>query len=203
MVRRSKPLSDEDKALWKKVADSTAPLRSVQAEPKRPKPKATRIAQPTAARPTPPPARSDPFRLGEKSGAVRKSEQSTPNSLAAAANRSLFMDRKTFGKMKKGQLSPEARLDLHGMNLARAQPVLTRFVMDAVASERRLILVITGKGKHRDDGGPIPVRHGILRHQVPHWLQMMPLQPFILQVTPAHVKHGGHGAYYVYLRRRR
>ena len=68
---------------------------------------------------------------------------------------------------------------------------------------RRLVLVITGKGKDRDDGGPIPTRHGILRHQVPQWLALPPLSQAILQVTPAHLKHGGHGAYYVYLRRNR
>ncbi|WP_312847271.1 Smr/MutS family protein [Aliiroseovarius sp. M344] len=113
------------------------------------------------------------------------------------------MDRKVFGKMKKGRLSPEGRIDLHGMTIAQAHPVLTRFILDAVAMDRRLVLVITGKGKHRDDGGPIPVRHGVLRHQVPHWLHTMPLRQHVLQIAEAHLKHGGQGAYYVYLRRRR
>ena len=49
----------------------------------------------------------------------------------------------------------------------------------------------------------MPVRRGILRHQVPQWLQMPPLAPLVLQVTQAHGKHGGSGAYYIYLRRQR
>ncbi|MFG6543173.1 Smr/MutS family protein, partial [Sulfitobacter sp. M22298] len=53
------------------------------------------------------------------------------------------------------------------------------------------------------DGGPIPVRDGVLRHQVPQWLSMPPLSSLVLQVAQAHVSHGGGGAYYVYLRRNR
>ena len=55
----------------------------------------------------------------------------------------------------------------------------------------------------RDEGGPIPVRHGVLRHQVPQWLSMPPLSSAVLQVSQAHISHGGGGAYYVYLRRHR
>ena len=115
----------------------------------------------------------------------------------------LRMDRKRFGQLKKGRLSPEARIDLHGMTLAQAHPALLRFILASVASEHRLVLVITGKGKNRDEMGPIPERHGVLRHQVPHWLNSMPLKPHVLQIAEAHVKHGGAGAYYVYLKRAR
>ena len=113
------------------------------------------------------------------------------------------MDRKTFGRMKKGKLSPEARIDLHGMTLDRAHSALTRFILTQHAKGRRLVLVITGKGKDRDGDGPIPVRRGVLKHQAPQWLSMPPLAQAVLQVSPAHISHGGDGAYYVYLRRHR
>ena len=113
------------------------------------------------------------------------------------------MDRKAYGRMKRGKLSPEGRIDLHGMTLERAHPALTRFILSAHAQGKRLVLVITGKGKQRDTGGPIPVRHGVLRHQVPQWLSMAPLSSAVLQISEAHISHGGGGAYYVYLRRSR
>lgn len=113
------------------------------------------------------------------------------------------MDRKSFDQMKRGKLKPEGRIDLHGMTLDRAHPVLTRFILSSHSAGKRLVLVITGKGKSRDDGGPIPVRFGVLRHQVPLWLSMQPLSSAILQVTQAHDRHGGGGAYYVYLRKLR
>jgi DNA-nicking Smr family endonuclease len=113
------------------------------------------------------------------------------------------MDAKSFGKMKKGKLHPEARIDLHGMTLDEAHPALLGFILQSQAMGRRLVLVITGKGKLRDELAPMPVRQGVLRHQVPHWLNMTPLRPLILQITPAHISHGGSGAYYVYLKRGR
>ena len=73
----------------------------------------------------------------------------------------------------------------------------------AQAQGKRLVLVITGKGKNTDTGGPIPTRNGVLRHAVPQWLGMAPLSGLVLQITQAHVRHGGGGAYYVYLRRNR
>ncbi|WP_299294791.1 Smr/MutS family protein [uncultured Tateyamaria sp.] len=127
----------------------------------------------------------------------------TPSITDQVRAQPIQMDRKAFDQLKRGKLRPEGKLDLHGMTLDRAHPALTRFVLGAQSQGKRLVLVVTGKGKNRDDGGPIPVRHGVLRHQVPQWLSMQPLASAVLQVTPAHLRHGGGGAYYVYLRRNR
>jgi DNA-nicking Smr family endonuclease len=113
------------------------------------------------------------------------------------------MDKKAFTRLKRGKLKPEGKLDLHGMTLERAHPALNRFILTAQAQGKRLVLVVTGKGKRRDDGGPIPTRTGVLRHQVLHWLDTPPLSQVVMQVSQAHISHGGGGAYYVYLRRRR
>lgn len=114
----------------------------------------------------------------------------------------LRMDKKAFGRLKRGKLRPERKLDLHGMTLAQAHPELIRFIRSAHADGCRLVIVVTGKGRSgRDEGGPIPTPRGVLRQQVPGWLHAPALRPFILQVTDAHVRHGGTGAYYVYLAR--
>lgn len=141
------------------------------------------------------------FQLGEK--ARHKSGidlQPTPAQALAAAP--LQMDAKTHGKMTRGKLAPEARIDLHGLTLSEAHPELIRFILNAQSEAMRLVLVITGKGKHGKDIGPIPQRMGVLRHQVPQWLRLPPLGQAVLQVSEAHLRHGGSGAYYVYLRRR-
>ncbi|WP_371687459.1 Smr/MutS family protein [Thalassococcus sp. S3] len=113
------------------------------------------------------------------------------------------MDQKAFGKMKRGKLVPEGRIDLHGMTLDRAHPALIRFILASQASGKRLVLVITGKGRKGADDGPIPTPRGILKNQVPQWLTMPPLAHAVLQVSEAHISHGGAGAYYVYLKRPR
>ncbi len=198
MARRPRHLSAEDKALWKKVADSTDRLHAARPLAELP------VSKPAPSLPASRPKANAPaFQLGQNARPAAPTHDLAPSLSNSVASQPLSMDRKTFGKMKKGRLSPEARIDLHGMTIAQAHPVLTRFILDAAAADRRLVLVITGKGKHRDDGGPIPVRHGVLRHQVPHWLNTLPLRQHVLQITEAHLKHGGQGAYYVYLRRRR
>lgn len=111
------------------------------------------------------------------------------------------MDRKAFGRLKRGKLVPEGRIDLHGMTLDRAHPELTRFILSSQASGRRLVLVITGKGRTGSDHEPFLAQRGILRRNVPIWLGMPPLAQAVLQVAPAHINHGGDGAFYVYLRR--
>lgn len=99
---------------------------------------------------------------------------------------------------------PDRRVDLHGMTAQVAHTVLTQFIMSAHASGARLVLVITGKGRlHGDADGVMPQRKGIIRHSVPEWLRQAPLTGKVVQVIPAHRKHGGDGAYYVYLRRKR
>ena len=151
----------------------------------------------------PAPRPATKFRIGSraKPSAPRHDlAPALPDSLKSAP---LRVDGRTHARLKRGKLRPEARIDLHGMTLAQAHPVLTRFLLMAHADQKRLVLVITGKGKDRDDDGVIPVRRGVLRHQVPHWTQQAPLSQIVLQVTPAHLRHGGDGAYYVYLRRQR
>ncbi len=93
--------------------------------------------------------------------------------------------------------------DIQARPMVAPIPSRTGFIMRAASEGKRLVLVITGKGKDRDEDGPIPIRRGVLRHQVPHWLSVPPLSQLVLQITAAHDRHGGGGAYYVYLKRLR
>ena len=195
-MRRPRHLSAAEKALWDRVAERTTPMNpKIQIEE-------SLTPKPPAVVPAPQPKRVKDFRVGEKSK-LRSKNNLLPTVSETLSRAPLNMDHRSFGKMKQGKLSPEARIDLHGMTLAEAHPELITFILRSQSLGRRLVLVITGKGKNRDDGGAIPTRLGVLRHQVPQWLALPPLGSHILQVTPAHVRHGGHGAYYVYLRRNR
>lgn len=198
--RRRKGLSPEDRALWDKVAQSATPLHP----PKRREPE-ERAEPMVSLRPKPktPPRPLPGFRLGQSAEPAPVSHDIAPDLADRLAHAPVRMDRKSFGRMTRGKLKPEARIDLHGMTLAQAHPALTGFILRAHAEGKRLVLVITGKGKRAADDGPIPVRPGVLKHQVPQWLTMPPLGGIVLQVTQAHQKHGGAGAYYVYLRRPR
>jgi len=196
-VTRKRQLRPEEVALWQEVARRTAPL-SPQRKPALPGPKnpakltTVPLNQPLA-----------PFLIGQRSDSVAQGHDVLPGVADRIVSAPLTMDRKAFQRLKRGKLEPEARLDLHGMTLDQAHGALAGFILRSHAAGRRLVLVVTGKGKDRDTGGPIPVRRGVLRHNVPQWLRMAPLAPLVLQITEAHLKHGGGGAYYVYLKRQR
>ena len=114
------------------------------------------------------------------------------------------MDAGLDRRLRRGKQPPEARIDLHGMTRAQARAALTGFLQSAQAQGLRLILVITGKGRQRpDDDLAVPDRIGALRQDLPGWLQMPPLNLVVQDLRPAHRSHGGSGAFYVYLRRRR
>lgn len=200
-MARRRSLRPEEEELWSAVARTARAMH--------PRAQALHRVAELPAHPVPDPAPPKPhhpvlptFRLGAKAGPATAIDLA-PTPAQTLSAQPLRMDAKTHGKMTRGRLVPEARLDLHGLTLAEAQPELVRFVLNAQSGGLRLVLVITGKGKVRDDQGPIPQRTGLLRHQVPLWLHQAPLGPAVLQVTEAHLKHGGAGAYYVYLRRGR
>ncbi len=192
-------LSAEDRELWDRVAANTERMERSNLEAQRFDPDmGLPVAEPNALR------KAKTVIMGKPATTRRAPGNdllpALPDRLRKAP---VQMDQKSFGKLKRGKLTPEGRIDLHGMTLERAHPALTGFIMTAHARGKRLVLVITGKGKQRDEGGPIPVRHGILRHQVPQWLSMQPMASVVLQVAQAHISHGGGGAYYIYLRRQR
>ncbi|MGR3291652.1 MAG: Smr/MutS family protein [Paracoccaceae bacterium] len=187
-ARKPRGLRPDEKKLWDKVRQNTVPLQ---------RPKSVVLAEAIEKFSAPAPKPSIPlFRIGQKAGQAIATAPMMPGA-------AVRMDSKKLGKMKKGKLSPEARIDLHGMTLAEAHPALTGFVMTAHAAGHRLVLVITGKGKATQDDDPIPMRKGVLKHNVPTWLAQAPLGSVVQQVVDAHVRHGGGGALYVYLRRRR
>ena len=193
MSRRK--VTPEELALWNQVAKTADKLgvdhkeTFLNDEPKQPSSKEFLI--------------HEPFRLGVGATPSSPKNDVLPQVQDRVAQQPIRMDKKTHQRLKSGKLTPEGRIDLHGMTLAQAHPRLTRFIMSAHNEGKRLVLVITGKGKNTDNGGPIPVRHGVLRHAVPQWLGQAPLSSLVLQITQAHNRHGGGGAYYVYLRRTR
>ncbi len=195
MTRRK--LTEEEIDLWKKVVQQAERLHPEAKQTAHP----TTLPKPKPKKPVP--FRAEPFEIGAKAKHGTKSHNLKPAIATSLANRGVQMDEKSYRRMKRGKLKPEGKLDLHGMRIDTAHPSLTRFILAAQASGKRLVLVITGKGKDRDEPGPMPVPRGVLRHKVPQWLSLPPLAQAVLQVTPAHLSHGGDGAYYVYLRRTR
>ena len=195
MTKKPRGLRAEEERLWKRVADTATPLNNPQPKPRY----SAKIKKPNEApaqKPAPNLYKPPEFRIGEAA-------QTALPRMGGATGEQVRMDKKSFARMKRGKTKPEARIDLHGMTAAAAQTALTSFLIRSHDRGHRLVLVITGKGRRSDDHGPIPQRVGVLRQQLPHWVSIPPLNRIVMQTTEAHQRHGGSGAFYVYLVRRR
>lgn len=156
-----------------------------------------RDAPPAEAPNAPPPA------VAEATGpakASRGTPRRPPPSAAAiatglATTEAPGLDQRTRKRLQRGQIPPEARIDLHFCTQEQAFRELQRFLAGAQAAGRRCVLVITGKGY--GGGGAI----GVLKSGVPRWLEEEPNRSRVLAHCAATPPFGGEGALFVLLRR--
>ena len=173
MRRRS--LSDDERVLWSTITRSIAPLKGrKRAED------AAEIA-PAETRSTARPAASP---------AATPPRRTTPPPLAP-------IDRRTKQRLARGATEIGGRLDLHGLTQAEAHAALARFLHGAQARDVKVVLVITGKGGSDGEG------RGVLKRQVPMWLEGAELRSLVIGYDNAGIGHGGAGALYVRVRRAR
>ena len=193
-------ISEADRALWRKVTQDAKPLEKREEAPaeragsgeSEGRAKAEQAAE--APRPRPRKA-ATPLRPAT-GGAGRK-----PVAPALESGRAAGLDRRNLERLRRGKLPIEATIDLHGDTQAVAHRRLGAFLTRAQATGRRCVLVITGKGRlGRGEGGREP---GVIRANLPRWLNEAPNRERVLAFAQAQPAHGGAGAFYVLLKRRR
>ena len=107
------------------------------------------------------------------------------------------LDSQIINKMKAGEFSSEAHLDLHGLNAAQAWEALVGFFRSAYHKGLRCVLVVPGRGLNSPGGT------GVLRERLQTWFTQAPFKYAILAFCTALPKHGGAGALYVLLRKQK
>ena len=180
--KKTRGLSKEERALWHGVTRAVAPLRKRvgEAEPELEEasqakaPKTSAVARgPAAARPKPLPPLAP-------------------------------LDRRQRKKLARGVQKIDARLDLHGYTQAQAHDALKHFLRAGQAKGASVALVITGKGKKDFGIGDGNTRgEGVLKRAVPLWLKLPEFRDYVIGVDEASIGHGGEGALYVRLRKKR
>jgi DNA-nicking Smr family endonuclease len=105
------------------------------------------------------------------------------------------LDPKVYRQLRAGQFSPEAHLDLHGLNADQAQLTLLHFVREQYLAGKRCLLVIPGRGSNSPGG------LAVLKEELKSWLTHDPLKRVVLAFTTALPRHGGTGALYVLMRK--
>ena len=134
---------------------------------------------------------------------IRAIAAKKPVKKKAAATGPSGVNGATQERLRRGLIEPDARIDLHGMTQAAAHRTLFTWLATAHRNGNRLVLVITGKGNPKnDENAPWMMSpHGVLKQMVPRWLREPGLAGLIASSGPAHARHGGDGALYVYLRK--
>ncbi|MCR6629464.1 MAG: Smr/MutS family protein [Magnetospirillum sp.] len=179
---RRRVLSPDEVRVWQAVTSGVTPLPGRPAPEAADQPVEPAAASPEPAAPTVPPS--------------PRPAAPPPRTLPGLSHGSTpGLDKRSAERMKRGEMEIDGRLDLHGMTQDTAHAALTAFVTRAYESGRRCLLVITGKGNREGTG--------VLRANVPRWLNQSPCRERILGFSHARPQHGGEGALYVLIKRRR
>jgi len=185
--RRKRSLSEEERALWESVARQARPLA-----------KKHRAAKPQAVAPdaqAPVAAKEASPKSHPPASMARAPKPTVPPAPPPLAP----LGRRERSHLSRGRKEIEARLDLHGMTQTRAHRALSGFLQRAHIDGLTFVLVITGKG--RTVGAES--ERGVLRRQVPLWLNLPEFRTLVVGFEEAHIGHGGEGALYVRIRRSR
>ena len=136
----------------------------------------------------------------KKEKAIRKTcEKKYFKNLILEDNR---IDKKKLSLLKRGKLQPEFILDLHGMTTVTAKKRSIEFIRFNYLNGKRLLLIITGKGKSlKTSFFENKNQLGIIRKSLKAWLYESDMRTKILGVVSSHITHGGEGAFYIYLKK--
>ncbi len=160
---RRKALTEADRAEWAAYAAKVRPLPGVVAPPPPVVPPPVVVAAPSV----PPPAR--PVASG-------------PAALHIGVNPG-GLDAASWKRLQAGKLPPTRTLDLHGRTVQRAFSALHAFLEAAHADRVRVVEVITGRGAGETGG--------ILRRELPMWLNLPALRPLVLAASHPHAANVG------------
>lgn len=202
--RKARPLSEDEQKLWRAVVKDARPLS-------RSRGKIIPVPEPVLSVEAPQKAKSGPVPKPVLSVPRTRSVSELMRAAPVAPPPLTGLDRRTSQRLARGQIETEARLDLHGFRQGEAQPALLHFLARCRADGLRCVLVITGKGEspfarhtlHTTRYHQATDHSGILRGALPQWLGDPQFRVLVAGFQPAHPRHGGGGAFYIWLRKRK
>lgn len=173
---RRRELPAEERAFWQEWARRSGVVPLAGPLPALPEPPpAAPAAPPPAAWPAPLPHGAPP-----------------PTPAIAVGAQPAGLDGRRWTALRRGRLKPERTLDLHGMRAADAHAAVRAFLPLAQESGFRCVAIVTGKGSSAEGG--------VLKRELPHWLNEPDLRSRIL--AAAHPHAANTGAVHLLLRRR-
>jgi DNA-nicking Smr family endonuclease len=188
--RRGRNLTEEEAALWDVVARAVKPLRRGRTKAAIEKSKAA-----AAEKPVEKPSK----RIKADPPPMKILARALPQPVVKPKPALAPLDRRTKQKLSRGREAIDARIDLHGMRRDEAHGALSHFLRRCQADGAKFVIVVTGKGLRGGEGS----ERGVLKREVPRWLQMPEFRDVVVGFEVAAIGHGGEGALYVRVRRSR
>jgi DNA-nicking Smr family endonuclease len=166
MPSRSRPLTQHDRDEWANYVRHVRALAGRQVPP------------------TPAPVVSVP------AAAVASPVKVSSRPLGGAAAPALVtghqpagLDNSTWARFRGGKLPAARTLDLHGKTAQAAFHALERFLLSAHADQVRCVEIITGRGSGETGG--------VIRRELPLWLNLPRLRPLVLATAHPHAQNSG------------
>ena len=174
-----KDITDDDVELFRKSVGTVTRLRDDRVRPEQP-------------RPRPVPAQT----LKDEQRVLKDMLSDDPYDAELETGEELLFTRtgasaRLLKKLRRGQFSVEAELDLHGMTVADAQEALSRFLKECQTFRVRCVRIIHGKGLGSRGGRPV------IKSKLDRWLR---LRDDVVAFSSARPVDGGTGAVYVLLK---
>ncbi len=185
-MSKEKQVSDKDKALWD-IATRDVKTLSRKKHP----------APETA------PGKPPETPVKGRNASIGSTMAESPVRKQRSSGQAGALDSKTGAQLRKGDIRIDGRLDLHGHSADSARKKLLKYIQSSRAAGRRCVLVITGKGSPEKPDPWYESMKGVIRREFRLWLEDASVAPYIRAVSEAHPKHGGTGAFYIYLRKDR
>ena len=173
---KKRELTEEEKKMWDAVTSNAKPMRASSRKV---------ASKPPASKPLP------------KTRILSPLPQGNDDDYTLARGSYANMDRNNAERLRKGEYPIDATLDLHGMTRDKAYNALSHFLRVQYERGSRCLLIITGKGVGKEQP------QGVLRESLPQWLNRAELKSVVLAFDVAKPKHGGSGAFYLLLKRKR
>jgi DNA-nicking Smr family endonuclease len=107
------------------------------------------------------------------------------------------LDPRLIRRLRRGDFSWQAHVDLHGLTAAEARDAVDRFILESFRTGRRCVLIVHGRGHNSKDRTPV------LKERLKSWLAHGRIAKVVLAFATARPCDGGAGALYVLLRRER
>ena len=109
--------------------------------------------------------------------------------------------------IKKKFFTIDKKIDFHGTNLLDSEELFSETIIECYNRGLRCLLFVTGKGlykvKNNDGSDPPKLYHGVIRSAFTSWVTSNKFARQILSFEKASIEHGGDGAFYVYLRKKK